>query len=125
MSDTPEQQVLAAAHRRADALAAGDRAALRDLLHPALQWTTRRGAVLSREEYVDANTGSGLVWRSQRLQDPRVVVVGDAAVLTAVVVDEVLPNDGVETFRLRLTQTWVRGQSGWQCLAGHAGPEVA
>jgi hypothetical protein len=25
---------------------------------------------------------------------------------------------------LRLTQTWVRAEGGWRCLAGHAGPEV-
>jgi hypothetical protein len=122
---TTEEQVLAAAQRRAEALVAGDPDALRALLHPSLRWTTFRGAVLTRDEYVEANTGSGLGWRSQRLRDPQVVVVGDTAVLTAVVLDEVQRGPEVATFTLRLTQTWVRGARGWQCLAGHAGPEVA
>jgi hypothetical protein len=47
------------------------------------------------------------------------------AVLTAVVVDRVRRGGREETFRMRLTQTWVRSAEGWQCLAGHAGPRLA
>ena len=124
MSTTEVQEVLAAAGRRADALAAGDAHALRQLMHPALQWTTFRGEVLSLDQYIEANTGGGLIWRSQRLDDVRVVVVGDTAVLTALVIDEVQKGGHDLTFSLRFTQTWVRAGDGWQCLAGHAGPEV-
>lgn len=115
-------EVVDAAHRRAEALAAGDSKKLEALLHPALRWTTFTGDVLTRKEYVAANTGSGLTWRSQRLEDPVVVVVADTAVLTAVATDEVRREGQDETYRLRLTQTWVRTETGWQCLAGHAGP---
>jgi uncharacterized protein DUF4440 len=61
----------------------------------------------------------------QTLHDVDVQVVGDVvAVLTALVVDEV-HRDGVsETFRMRLTQTWVNTANGWQCLSGHAGPRL-
>jgi len=51
-------------------------------------------------------------------------VHGDTAVLTAVAVDEVETDRGRETFRLRLTQTWVRQDGRWQCLSGHAGPRL-
>ena len=37
------------------------------------------GDVLDREGYLQANTGSSLVWRSQRLAEPSVVVVADTA----------------------------------------------
>ncbi len=94
------------------------------MMHPSLQWTTFRGEVLSREQYIARNTGGVLIWRSQRLVAPRVVVVGDTAVLTALVTDEVRKDGLDQSFTLRLTQTWVRAKSGWQCLAGHAGPEV-
>jgi len=124
MTTTDAQQVLEAAKRRADALAAGDAHTLRQLMHPALQWTTFKGEVLSLDQYIEGNTGGALVWRSQRLDDRRVVVVGDTAVLTALVTDEVQKDGHELTFSLRLTQTWVRASSGWQCLAGHAGPEV-
>jgi len=80
--------------------------------------------VLTREEYISANTGGSLVWRAQRLHDPHVVVVGGAAVLTAVVTDDVQRDGCNESFTLRLTQLWVEEAASWRCLAGHAGPEV-
>jgi ketosteroid isomerase-like protein len=124
MSTSEMEEVLLAAEQRAAALAAADPAALRALMHPSLQWTTFNGDVLSREQYIAGNTGGVLTWRSQRLEDVRVVVVGETAVLTALVTDEVRKGGQDQSFTLRLTQTWVRAESGWQCLAGHAGPEV-
>jgi len=106
--------------RRAEALAAGDEAALRLLMHPGLQWTNFRGEVLGYEDYIDGNTGAGLRWRAQRLEGVAVVVAGDTAVLTAAVTDEVTRDEREQSFRLRLTQTWVRTPTGWRCLAGHA-----
>ncbi len=115
-----EEEVTSAALRRAAALAAGDEAALRLLMHPGLQWTTFRGEVLGYEDYIAGNTRGDLRWRAQRLHDIKVVVAGDTAVLTAEVTDEVSRYGGDQVFRLRLTQTWVSTAEGWRCLAGHA-----
>lgn len=115
-----EEQVTEAALRRAAALAARDEAALRVLMHPGLQWTTFRGDVLGYEEYIVGNTQGSLRWRSQRLTDIRVTVVGDAAVLTAAVTDEVSQDGQDRAFHVRLTQAWVHAADGWRCLAGHA-----
>jgi ketosteroid isomerase-like protein len=115
-----EQEVADAARRRAAALAARDEAALRRLMHPRLQWTTFRGDVLGCDAYIEGNVRGGLTWLAQRLEDVRVAVVGDAAVLTALVTDEVRRDGQDLSFTLRLTQTWVRTPAGWQCLAGHA-----
>jgi hypothetical protein len=112
--------VAAAALRRAAALVAGDEAALRLLMHPGLQWTTFRGEVLGYEDYIAGNTRGNLRWRSQRLEDVMVVAVGDTAVLTAAVTDEVSQDGQERAFHLRLTQVWVRAPQGWRCLAGHA-----
>lgn len=120
-----EREVLDAAERRARALAERDAATLLALHHPALRWTTHRGEVLDRDSYVRGNTAGELRWIEQRLEGPVVVVEGDTAVLTGVAVDEVEHDDGRETFRLRLTQTWVRTGDGWVVLAGHAGPTVS
>jgi hypothetical protein len=119
-----ELAVLAAAGERAAALAGGDASELRRLLHPELRWTTHTGAVLDLDAYVAGNTDGSLVWHEQRLEQPEVTVVGDAAVLTAIVIDEVERGGRRETFRLRLTQTWVREGGAWRCLAGHAGPRL-
>ena len=64
------------------------------------------------------------MWRGQTLEDVQVAVGGETAVLTAIVVDEVELDGEGATNRLRLTQVWVRGENGWTCLAGHAGPRV-
>ena len=64
------------------------------------------------------------MWPAQRLEEATVILVGDTAVLTAVVVDEVERDGQQETFRLRLTQTWVREAGAWQCISGHAGSSL-
>ena len=116
--------MLDAARARAAALVARDADLLRELLHPRLRWTTFRGEVLDRDAYVAANTAGALRWLGQTFEDVEIAVVGDAAVLGAVVLDEV-ERDGTRlSFRLRLTQTWTRESGRWRCLAGHAGPEV-
>jgi hypothetical protein len=56
---------------------------------------------------------------------PEVVVVGETAVLCAEVTDVVLAGeDDSETFRMPMTQVWVRSGDDWVCLAGHAGPRL-
>ena len=118
-------QVIAAALARASALAAGDADRLTDLLHPDFRWTTHTGETLTRNQYVDRNTTGHTVWQSQDLADPVVDVVGDAAVLHAVVTDVVLTEAGeAEAFRMPVTQVWVRTDDRWTCLAGHAGPRL-
>jgi hypothetical protein len=82
--------------------------------------TTFRGDVLGHEDYIVGNTRGSLRWRGQRLADVNVTVVGDTAVLTAAVTDEVTRDGRDLDFQVRLTQTWVRTAAGWQCLAGHA-----
>jgi len=94
-------------------------------MHPALQWTTHKGDVLGYEEYIEGNIRGGLVWRAQHLDDIRVVVVADTAVLTASVTDEVQRDGHDQIFILRLTQTWLRTSDGWRCLAGHASTPAA
>jgi ketosteroid isomerase-like protein len=117
---SPEEEVTAAALRRAAALVDADAAALRLLMHPALQWTTLKGEVLGYADYIAGNTGGDLRWRAQHLTDVKVAVAGDAAVLTAAVTDEVTRDGQDRSFHVRLTQTWVRTTEGWRCLAGHA-----
>jgi Domain of unknown function (DUF4440) len=112
--------VVAAAEARAAALVARDAGALQALLHPQLRWTTNRGEVLDRDEYVRRNTATSLTWLSQLLEDVEVVVEDGVAVLIAVVVDEVEEAGRRRVNRLRLTQTWILGGGDWRCIAGHA-----
>jgi ketosteroid isomerase-like protein len=118
-------QVLGAARDRAAALADGDAERLLALLHPRFRWSSHVGHTYDREEYVRRNTQGHTVWRSQTLGNADVVVVGDTAVLRADVVDVVLSDGGeAETFRMPMTQVWVREAGTWRCLGGHAGPRL-
>lgn len=122
----PERAVIEAALARAAALGVGDAEGLTALLHPDFRWTSHVGETYDREDYVRRNTGGHTVWLSQELLDPQVVVVGDTAVLHAHVTDVVLDGSGEPTtFRMTVTQTWVRPDRAWLCLAGHAGPRLA
>jgi ketosteroid isomerase-like protein len=120
----PEDEVLAAATARADALARADADALRARLHPLFGWTSHRGDSFDRETYVQRNTSGVVRWHSQALEDARVVVVGDTAVLRCTAVDLIELDGGPEIFRMPMTQTWVRSGGEWLCLAAHAGPRL-
>jgi hypothetical protein len=120
-----EEEVLAAAQRRALALVRGSATELRQLMHPELRWTTYRGAVLDRDTYIAGNTDGSISWLGQTFEEPVVTVLGDVAILTAVVVDVVEREAERETFRLRLTQVWLRDLGEWRCVVGHAGPRLA
>ena len=119
-------QVVAAARDRASALADGDAEGLTALLHAEFHWTSHVGETYDRTEYVRRNTQGHTVWRSQELTATEVVVVGDTAVLTTTVTDVVLTETGEPTtFRMPVTQVWVRDRDRWLCLAGHAGPRLS
>jgi hypothetical protein len=117
-----EDEVLAAAAARSAALVAGDSGRFARLHHPRLRWTTHRGEVRDRAAYLAGNEPGTLRWLDQRLSGVDVQVAGTVAVLTAEVTDVVVRGGESQTFRMRLTLTWVAGPDGWQCLAGHAGP---
>jgi hypothetical protein len=109
----PEPELLAAVQRRAEALGSGRAEELAAVLHPDFHWTSHRGEVFDRDRY------------AQQIEDPQCDVVGAVGVVRCLVLDEV-ERDGVRlTFRMPVTQTWVRDEAGvWTCLAGHAGPTV-
>jgi hypothetical protein len=124
--DDDAADVLDAAHARARALADADEQGLRDLLHPAFGWISHAGAWFDRDAYVAANCRGGTRWLGQEIREPRVAVVGDIAVLRCLVVDTVEGGASrPETFVMPITQTWIRADGRWRCLAGHAGPRLA
>jgi len=119
---TDEDELRAAVERRAAALASGVAAELEAVLHPGFRWTSHRGEMFDRAEYVRSNTAGRLVWRQQLVESSEVVVAGDTGVVAAVVTDLVSLDGEPRTFRMLVTQTWVRSEGRWLCLAGHAGP---
>jgi len=113
-------EILDAVERRSVGLASQDAGALRALMHAECVWTSHAGLVLNREEYIERNTGP-VRFVAQSFEDVSVRVVGDAAVLTGRVIDEL--GDG-SVHRMLITLMWVHEDGRWQLLAGHAGPRV-
>jgi hypothetical protein len=116
--------VLAAAEARATALAEADAAMLEYLLHDSFRWTSHSGESFDRDSYITVNTTGRTRWVQQDLGHAEVIVVADAAILLTEVTDTVEAAGRTETFRMPLTQVWVRAAGRWQCLAGHAGPAL-
>ena len=120
-----EDQVIAAARARGQALVARDVADLRSLLHPAFGWVSHRGEVFDRDRYITANTArGGTQWADQQLADPLVTIVGSTAILRCTVTDVIRVADGEQRLRMLMTQTWIRDSGRWRCLSGHAGPRL-
>ena len=117
-----EEEVLGIAADRATALSTQDWPTLDSLLHPAFVYTNSQGTRLSREQYVDFVRTGPLRWRGQRFEDARVTVDGSTAVLTGVVVDDVLVEGEPHVLRFATTQTYVLVDGAWSYLAGQTGP---
>jgi len=115
-------EVLEAVQRRAAALAQADADVLRELLHRNFRWTSHSGQRFDRRTYIGNNTGGAVVWRQQTMTDVDVVISNDTAVVVATVTDEVNQGGVPRSYRMPMTQTWVRQDRRWRCLAGHAGP---
>jgi uncharacterized protein DUF4440 len=123
MSD--DDDVLAAAGVRAAAWGAGDVRTLEQLLHPKFCWTSHTGDVLDRPTYLQSNVGGATRWHGRQLEDAHVTVVADAAIVRCTARDDVDAGNGRQTYRMPMTQTWVRVAGRWLCLAGHAGPRLS
>jgi hypothetical protein len=117
-----EQEVLGVAAERATALATQDWVTLDALLHPGFVYTNSQGTRLTHDEYVDFVRTGPLRWRGQRVEDARVSIAGTVAVLTGVVVDDVLVDGEPHLLRFATTQTYVLVDGAWSYLAGHTAP---
>jgi ketosteroid isomerase-like protein len=115
-----EQLILRLATQRALALVHRDAPAIASMLSPRFVYTNSAGDVFGKEEYLRAYVlDPSVVWHRQELNDVRVEVVGDAAVLTGTVHDEARFGEFELNARFQTTQTYVRHDDAWHYLAGH------
>jgi Domain of unknown function (DUF4440) len=116
------EAVLAAAERRADALARRDWPALERELHPEFRYVNAEGRRLSRDDCLAFVSDGAFRWNEQRLEDVQVTIVGTTAVLTAEVHDDVQLGDERHELVFVSTQTYVLDEGRWLYLAGQTGP---
>jgi hypothetical protein len=114
------ETVLEAIRRRSDALVTKDTDVLLALHHPGFVYVNASGDVMDREEYLDRYVRADDVrWVSQTVTDPRVTEAGGTAVVTFLVHDVARAGAYELDATFRSTQTWIRSDEGWRCLAGH------
>jgi hypothetical protein len=109
-------EVLEAARRRAEALAAGDAQALRLLLHPQFRWVAHTGERFDRDSYAASITSPVELVASEELADADIVMHDQTAVLRCQVLQ---PGEGGEALPMSMTQVWVLHDDHWVCLVGH------
>ncbi len=119
---TLQEEVLVAVAARAEALVAQDWALVDRAAAPGLRYTNSRGERLTRAAYLDFLRHGPLRWRRQWLEDASVVGSGGTAVVTGVVVDDVLVDGEPHLLRFATTQTYVLLDRGWSYLAGQTAP---
>ena len=114
--------VLAAVAGRADALVAQDWAFVDAQLHAGFVYTNSRGERLTRSDYLAFLRDGPLRWARQWLESASAVVADRTAVVTGVVVDDVVIGGEPHLLRFATTQTYVQVDGAWSYLAGQTGP---
>jgi hypothetical protein len=114
-----EAEVLDAVARRGAALARQDWSVLDELLDADFIYTNSQGTRLGRAEYLDFVRTGPLRWNAQSYDDVAVRVAGATAVLTGVVVDDVVVDGDRHVLRFATTQTYLLLDGRWSYLAGH------
>ncbi len=114
------QAVLEAARLRSDALVRGDIPFMRALLADDFIYTNASGAVFDKESYLSFYMESGTMrWTAQLLEETRVRLHADTAVLSCRVRDQATYEGHAFEGTFRSTQVWIRVNGAWRCAAIH------
>lgn len=104
----------------ANAVLTHDAAPLEPLLAHDFQATSETGEVRDRAATIARIGSSPAVFTSGGLEDMRVRVYGDAAVVTGRFVAEGRSGDELFTVRVRWTDTFIRRGGRWLCVASQS-----
>ncbi len=98
-----------------------DKAALERLLTDDLGYAHSNGRIESKQQYIQAVTGGPARYESMEFQDAAVRVMGDTAVLTALIDVKIVNRD---RYRVRSLQVFLRQNGQWR-LTAHQSARVA
>jgi len=104
----------------ADAVMTHDAAPLEGVLADDFTQTSETGEVRGREETIARAASSAAVFSSGGLEDMRVRLYGDVAVLTGRFRAEGRSGDEPFTVDVRWTDTFIRRDGRWLCVASHS-----
>ena len=114
--------VEAAFRERADALAAQNWSVVEAQLHEDFVYTNSLGERLMKAGYLTFLREGPLRWNRQWLEDTLVAVVGDTAVITGLVFDDVVVDGQEQVLTFTTTQAYALVDGHWRYLAGQTAP---
>lgn len=114
-------EVLAAEKAFQDAVAASDAKAVRQLAHPAFNWTHSTGQATPLELFIETYISGKVHFTNVEYRDVAVSVYGDSAVVRGVS-PRVLNREGstAERFVLHYTITFINSNGRWLAVAAHS-----
>jgi hypothetical protein len=116
MSPT-EQDIIEADRRRRTALLAADGATLERLLAPEFRYVHASGKVEYRDDYIAASSVTPSKFLGMEVEDTRLHVYGDAAVMGGRVVLKRTDGDEVISKEHQFTAVWVRSSGEWTLVS--------
>ena len=115
-----EETLMALERTWADAVMTHDAAPLQGFLADDFTQTSETGEVRGREETIARAASSAAVFSSGGLEDMRVRFYGDVAIVTGRFAAEGRSGDEPFTVNVRWTDTLVRRDGRWLCVASHS-----
>jgi ketosteroid isomerase-like protein len=99
---------------------AKDVAALDQLLAPELVYIDYDGSLMNKEQFLAAVKTEGLSPAQIVNEKQSAVVFGDCAVVTGIYHEKGIANGKPYTRRGRFTDTWVKSNNTWRCVASQS-----
>jgi hypothetical protein len=89
--------------------------------------TQSNGRLRGKQALLDSLMDSKMKWQKAELSDVKVDLYGTAAVVTGRFTGEATQDDKAVHVNERWTDTWIRQDGSWKCVASHASelPEAA
>lgn len=111
---TAEQELVAAQRARFDATVSGDVAALERLIADDLIYLHSTGRVDTKRSFIDSLAARGLPYRAFGVEEQQVRMLGDAGIISAVILLTQRGADGEHSHRSRCSTVWARRDGRWQ-----------
>src|SRR5215510_3346998 len=116
-ADSPEAEVRKADEARIAATIKGDVAALSALFADGMTYVHSSAKLETRQEFLDLIKSGFYQYKSIAPRDVTVRFYGDTAIMAGLADIEVVSGGTPGSPKLRFTEVWVKGKSGWQLAA--------
>ena len=118
-----EKEILSLEEKRYAAMTGGDFAALEALVHDQLLYTHSSGLTDTKASWLDALKSGRTRYKSAKITDREVRLLGDTALVTGKGHIEAEINGQPRTIRLIFLNAWTRTPQGWKFVAWQSTPQ--